>query len=477
MFDYTLGDIARAVRGELARGCAGARVSSVAIDSRAAGPGALFFALSGERVNGHEFVGAAAAAGAMGAVVSKARALDSYGDLPRQLGVITVDDAARALSDLAGWHRRLMNATVIGVTGSAGKTTTKDMIAAVLGASLAVLATEGNMNNEIGLPLTLLRLEPDHDAAVLEMAMRAPGQIAALAAVARPDAGVITNVGSAHIGLLGSKDRIADAKAELIRALPAHGFAILNGDDPRARAMERFAPGRSVLYGLAPDCCVRAADIVLSEDETSFTVTVDGQAASAMRVTIPMPGRHNVSNALAAWALGWRLGIDFEAMAVGLASFTPSAMRMHFVQTPGGYTVIDDTYNANPASVRCAIDAAMQHAGGRRVIAVLGDMLELGDEGPSVHAELGEYAARAGVSAVVTVGPLAAFARASAVDAGCDVGLCRACADNPCAAQTVGELAKPGDVVLVKGSRGMRMEQIVSALAGAAGCAGELGDR
>jgi UDP-N-acetylmuramoyl-tripeptide--D-alanyl-D-alanine ligase len=465
VLDYTLAKVARAVQGELAAGSADAQVASVAIDSRAVGAGALFFALPGERVDGHEFVAQAAAAGASGAVVSKAYPLDFYGGLPEEFALIRVDDPARARARLAGWHRRLMKASIVGVTGSAGKTTTKDMIAAVLREGFSVLATEGNMNNEIGLPLTLLRLEPEHDVAVLEMAMRAPGEITALAETARPDAGVITNVGFAHIGLLGSQDGIADAKAELISALPAHGFAVLNGDDPRVRAMERFAPGRSMLYGLSPECLIRAVDVALSEDDTSFALTLDGQVLPDVRFTIPVPGRHNVMNALAALAVGWRLGIEPGAMARGLASFRPSAMRMHFVQAPGGFTVIDDTYNANPASVRCAIDAALQHAGQRRVIAVLGDMLELGDGGAADHAELGEYAISAGVSGLVTVGPLAALAASSAVLGGLDPHRCRACDDNASAARAATEMADAGDVILVKGSRGMRMEQIVSALA------------
>ena len=465
MLDYTLAQVAIAVQGELAAGSADAQVASAAIDSRASGAGTLFFALPGERVDGHEFVAQASAAGASGAVVSKARPLDSFGDLPEAFGLIVVDDPARALARLAAWHRRLMKASIVGVTGSAGKTTTKDMIAAVLREGFSVLATEGNMNNEIGLPLTLLRLEPDHDVAVLEMAMRAPGEITALAKTARPDAGVVTNVGFAHIGLLGSQSGIADAKAELVRALPAHGFAVLNGDDSHVRAMERFAPGRSLLYGLSPDCSIRAVDVALSEDDTSFAVTLDGQASPDVRFTVPVPGRHNVLNALAALAVGWRLGIDPGAMARGLASFRPSAMRMHFVQAPRGFTVIDDTYNANPASVRCAIDAALQHGGQRRVIAVLGDMLELGDAGDAGHAELGAYAVSAGVSGLVTVGPLAALAASRAVRAGLDPRRCHACDDNASAAHAAIEMASAGDVILVKGSRGMRMEQIVSALA------------
>jgi len=465
VLDYTLAKVASEVQGELAAGSADAHVASVAIDSRAVDAGALFFALPGERVDGHEFVAQAAAAGASGAVVSKAWPLDSFGDLPEAFGLIMVDDPVRALARLAAWHRRLMKASVVGVTGSAGKTTTKDMIAAVLSGSFSVLATEGNMNNEIGLPLTLLRLEPDHDVAVLEMAMRAPGEIATLAETARPDAGVVTNVGFAHIGLLGSQSSIADAKAELVRALPVHGFAVLNGEDPRVRAMERFAPGRSLLYGFSPGCSMRAVDVALSEDDTSFAVTLDGQAVPDVRFAVPVPGRHNVLNALAALAVGRRLGIEPTAMARGLASFRPSAMRMHFVQAPRGFTVIDDTYNANPASVRCAIDAALQHAAQRRVIAILGDMLELGDAAAAGHAELGEYAVYAGVSGLVTVGPLAALAAESAVQAGLDSRRCRACHDNASAAQAATEMANAGDVILVKGSRGMRMEQIVSALA------------
>ena len=465
MLDYTLAEVASAVRGELAAGSADARVLSAAIDSRAVDAGALFFALPGERVDGHEFVAQAVTAGASGAVVSTTRPRDSFGDLPEAFGLIMVDDPARALARLAGWHRRLMKASVVGVTGSAGKTTTKDMIAAVLAESFSVLATEGNMNNEIGLPLTLLRLQPGHDVAVLEMAMRAPGEIAALAETARPDVGVVTNVGYAHIGLLGPQSAIADAKAELVRALPAHGFAVLNGEDPRVRAIERFAPGRSLLYGLSPECSVRAVDVALSEDDTSFAVALDGQAVPDVRFTVPVPGRHNVLNGLAALAVGWRLGIEPEAMARGLASFRPSAMRMHFVKASGGFTLIDDTYNANPASVRCAIDAALQHAGQRRVIAILGDMLELGDSAAAGHAELGEYAASAGVSGLVTVGSLAALAAQGAVRAGLDPRRCRACDDNVSAARAATEMADADDVILVKGSRGMRMEQIVSALA------------
>ena len=465
MLDYTLAEVASAVRGELAAGSADARVLSAAIDSRAVDAGALFFALPGERVDGHEFVAQAVTAGASGAVVSTTRPRDSFGDLPEAFGLIMVDDPARALARLAGWHRRLMKASVVGVTGSAGKTTTKDMIAAVLAESFSVLATEGNMNNEIGLPLTLLRLQPGHDVAVLEMAMRAPGEIAALAETARPDVGVVTNVGYAHIGLLGSQSAIADAKAELVRALPAHGFAVLNGEDPRVRAIERFAPGRSLFYGLSPECSGRAVDVALSEDDTSFAVALDGQAVPDVRFTVPVPGRHNVLNGLAALAVGWRLGIEPEAMARGLASFRPSAMRMHFVKASGGFTRIDDTYKANLAFVRCAIDAALQHAGQRRVIAILGDMLELGDSAAAGHAELGEYAASAGVSGLVTVGSLAALAAQGAVRAGLDPRRCRACDDNVSAARAATEMADADDVILVKGSRGMRMEQIVSALA------------
>lgn len=481
MLDYTLKQISDAMGGSLVRGEPGRRVKSVTIDSRKAEPGAVFFALPGERVDGHDFVEAAAAGGCSGAVV--ARVPDCEQQLADEFGLVLVDDVLEALGSLAGWHRRSIRASVVGVTGSAGKTTTKDMIAAVLSAGFRVIATSGNMNNEIGLPLTLMELAPEHQVAVVEMAMRGPGEIASLSRIACPDVGVITNVGSAHIGLLGSRENIAAAKSELIEMLPAHGFAVLNGDDVLVRPMAELVPGRALLYGLSEECSVRAENIGAEAGSISFDLVIEGRRVRGTRFSIPLPGRHNLYNALAALAVGWRFGLEPDVMAMGLASFSPSPMRMEFSTSAAGFTVINDAYNANPASVKCAIDAALQYARGRRVILAFGDMLELGEKSMAAHENVGRYAADTGVAALVTVGEMAAHAGKTVRllemeerQAGAALRPDRVevveCKDNPGALRALAEMVRPGDVILIKGSRGMQMEEIAEGLLEAPGTGG-----
>jgi UDP-N-acetylmuramoyl-tripeptide--D-alanyl-D-alanine ligase len=481
MLDYTLKQIADATGGSLVRGEPGRRVESVIIDSRTAEPGAVFFALPGERVDGHDFVEAAAARGCSGAVVSRVPGCEQQ--LPAGFGLVLVDDVLRALGALAAWHRRFVRASVVGVTGSAGKTTTKDMIAAVLSAGFRVVATSGNMNNEIGLPLTLMELTPEHQVAVVEMAMRAQGEITALSRIACPDVGVITNVGSAHIGLLGSKINIAAAKAELIEALPPHGFAVLNGDDVLVRPMAELVPRRALLYGLSEGCLFRADNIGTEAGSISFDLDIEGHRVNGVRFSVPLPGRHNLHNALAALAVGWRLGLEPNVMAMGLASFSPSPMRMEFSTSPAGFTVINDAYNANPASVKCAVDAALQYARGRRVILAFGDMLELGEESIVAHENVGRHAARAGVAGLVTVGEMAAYAgkavrllegeeRQVAAALRPDTVEVVECKDNLGALQALAKMVCPGDVILIKGSRGMEMEEIAEGLLEAPGSGG-----
>lgn len=459
MLDYTLKDVAYAMGGRLAQGDPDQRVSSVVIDSRVAVPDALFFALPGERVDGHDFLVDAAAGGCCGAVVSRVP-VPGQG-LPAQFGLIVVDDVLEGLGAFAGRHRMSIDPTVVGVTGSAGKTTTKDMTAAVLTAGFKVIATSGNRNNEIGLPLTLLEMTPEHQIAVVEMAMRGPGEIAALSRIACPDVGIITNIGYAHVGLLGSKENIAAAKAELIEALPPDGFAVLNGDDALVRRMAGLVLGRAWLYGLSEECSVRAESIEPEADSISFSLVIEGHRVDGVRFSIPLPGRHNVYNALAALTVGWRLGLSPDVMATGLASFSPSPMRMEFASSPAGYTVINDAYNANPASVKCAIDAALQYARGRRVILAFGDMLELGETSAVAHEDVGRYAAQAGVAGMVSVGEMAALAAGAAARSSVEA---EACSSNSEALRVLGRMARPGDVVLVKGSRGMQMEEIVGGL-------------
>lgn len=464
MFDYIASDIARLVGGSLDTGDGGARVTHAVVDSRRARPGALFFALPGERSDGHDHVAAAWRAGACGAVTSRPLGAAAAAALDDSFALIRVADTLAALSTLAAHHRRTMPAKVVGVTGSAGKTTTKDMIAAVLGAGKFVLATEGNMNNEIGLPLTLLKLEMGHEVAVAEMAMRARGQITALAAMARPDVGVVTNVGPAHLGELGSIENIAAAKAELVQALPPDGTAVLNGDDPRVRGMAELARCKVVLYGLSSVCDVRAVDVWETANSTCFHLIIYGKRAGQMKYRVPVPGKHNVMNALAALAVGRVLGLASDQMWGGLGRFVPSAMRMHFIDIADGATIIDDTYNANPASMKCAVDAALQFASGRPVVAILGDMLELGDESAAYHDDVGRYAARQGVAALVAMGPTARHIAAGAVDAGLAAGRVATCSEPRAAAALGAAMGGQGSVYLVKGSRGMQMERVVEAL-------------
>ena len=465
MFDYAVKELLPIVGGRLVRGSGEVRIACAAIDSRNAGPGAAFFAFRGQHRDGHDFVAQAASAGAAAAVVSHALGDEVLEALPEGFALIHVDDSLQALTALAAEHRRRSNARVVAITGSAGKTTTKDMTAAVLGAGFRVVATEGNMNNEIGMPLTLLRLEPQHQAIVLEMAMRARGEIAQLAAVAKPEIGVVINVGTAHLGELGSQENIAAAKAELVQALPPEGVAVLNGDDPRVRAMEALAGCRTVLFGTSDSCHVRAVDIAASADSTTFSLVLDGSRVEGLRFRVTLPGAHNVSNALAALAVGHSLGMGPSVMAEGLGRFVPSAMRMNFIELEDGTTVVDDSYNANPVSTRCAVDAVLQYAMGRRVIAILGDMLELGDEAPEYHRQVGAYAAQRGVEGLVAMGEMARHMARGAVAAGMPQGAVATCDDPAAAAELAKAMARAGDVYLVKGSRGMRMERVAEALA------------
>ncbi|MCR4425746.1 MAG: UDP-N-acetylmuramoyl-tripeptide--D-alanyl-D-alanine ligase [Firmicutes bacterium] len=464
MLGYDLSEVARAVGGSLLAGAPSGEVKHVTVDTRLAGEGCLFFALRGEHADGHDFLDQAVARGAVGAVVS---VLPKF-EAPEQFGLILVPDTLSALGRLAAYHRSRQQAKVVGVTGSAGKTTTKDMIASVLETEHRVLATSGNMNNEIGMPLTLLGLRPDHDVAVVEMAMRGPGQIADLARIARPDVGVVTNVGDAHIEFFGTRNGIARAKGELITSLPVSGLAVLNGDDPFTREMRTWTSARSILFGFAEGNDVRADEIQTGEAGVSFSLIVGGEPLDDTRFTVPLPGRHNVLNALAALAVGVELGVSPGSMASGLLAFTPSDKRMHFVSSSSGYTIVDDTYNANPDSMKCAVTAAIEYAAGRRVIVVFGNMLELGGRAEAAHREVGRHVFGSHIDAIITVGDLAAIAARAAVDAGMDPRRAVVCATNREAALAVASMAEPGDVVLVKGSRGMRMEEIVSALAGEA---------
>lgn len=435
--------------------------SDVVIDSRHTTPGAVFVAMPGERVDGHEFGRTALERGARVVLVTKPA--EELSELilaarERDAAVLRVDDALTAIQDLASYHRSRLHCDVIGITGSTGKTTTKDFVDAALSQTLRVVSTEGNSNNELGVPLTILRASMDTDVLVVEMGMRGLGQIADLCSIARPTLGLITNVGTSHIEILGSQDAIASAKGELIAALPSTGSAFLNGDDTTSATIAELSAAPVVRWGLSPNCDVTARDIVLDEaSRPSFDIV---SARGSVRVSLPVPGRHNVYNALAAAALALHLGVDPEAIAAGLSAATLSAMRMQVFTAASGITVVNDAYNANPVSMRAAIETlAEMHADGRR-IAVLGDMAELGSLSEVAHFRIGEQVARLPIDALVTVGPRAMRIAQGARAEGMDPDAVRACVDAVEAVEVLDDLLEPGDVVLVKASRVMGLEAV-----------------
>lgn len=452
MAAFTVAEVCTATKGTLQGAVAELQFYGICTDTRIVRPGNLFIALTGERFDGHEFLLQAVQKGATGVVVSRKDI-----SLPSGIAVVIVENTLRALQDLANFHRRRYQIPVIAITGSNGKTTTKDLTAAILASRLCVLKTEANFNNEIGLPLTLLNMTGEHQVAVVEMGMRGPGEIAELAQIAEPTAGIVTNVGETHIELLGSLDNIAQAKSELVEAIPETGFIVLNSDNSYVKTMSSKAKGRIVFYGIEQSGHVQADNIQTEGLHTSFTCRCHGEE---FVLRLPMIGRHNVYNTLAAVAAAWELGLRAEAIQEGLSQFQPTAMRQQ-IERVGDYTVINDAYNASPLSMAGAISTLQQVATGRAV-AVLGDMLELGEVAVEAHRRIGQATADYGVNAVITVGPLAKHIAIAAREAG--VAETVACQDHEEAGAVLRRLLQPGDTVLLKGSRGMRMEKILEML-------------
>ncbi|MBC7105350.1 MAG: UDP-N-acetylmuramoyl-tripeptide--D-alanyl-D-alanine ligase, partial [Firmicutes bacterium] len=364
-----------------------------------------------------------------------------------------------ALQALAAWWRETCGVPVVGVTGSTGKTTTKDMIAAVLGVRMPVWKTPGNLNNEIGLPLTLLGMEPGAGAAVVEMAMRGEGEIAALCEIARPTAAVLTNIGETHLERLGSVDAIARAKGELLAAIGPGGFAVVHAESPYAEREAARCRGRVRYFGRRPGVDFRLVGWRPEGYGTRFTAEVAGREAEFV---LPVPGEHNVLNALAAIGVGFEMGLDLPELAEGLRRVTLSAMRLEILRWARG-EIINDAYNANPASTRAALAVLSDLAGGRTRVAVLGDMLELGPRAEAGHREVGQAAARH-ADYLVAVGALSRHTAEGALSAGLEADRVYWCADREEAAGLLRGLLRGDEMVLVKGSRGMRMEEIVAYL-------------
>jgi UDP-N-acetylmuramoyl-tripeptide--D-alanyl-D-alanine ligase len=451
----TVADLVRGTRGALVGGRLEACVTGVSIDSRTCPPGAAFVAIRGSRLDGHAYVADARARGAAAAVVTRLPPdVEPGGDL----AVILVDDTTLALQRLAAFHRQRLAPAVVGITGSVGKTTTKELAAAVLGRRYRVLKASGSLNNQWGVPLTLLALEPEHDAAVLELGMNAPGEIAALAELVRPGVGVVTAVAAAHLEGVGSLEGVQRAKGELVEAIPADGTVVLNADDPLVLALAGRARGRVVTFGRAAGADVRVGQVALAAGGLRFRLEAAGQAAEAR---LPLAGRHNALNAAAAVAVGLALGVPLAAAAAALGEAVPAKGRLAWSEA-GGVRLLDDTYNANPASLAAALATLGEAGPGGRAWAVLGDMLELGAHAEAAHREAGGRAAAVPLAGLATAGPLMRLAAEAARAAGCPAA---AAFDTPeAAAAWVAARLAPGDRVLVKGSRGMRMERALEAL-------------
>ena len=454
---FTTEEIARAT-GASVSGGSGTTFADVTTDTRTIEKGALFIALKGERFNGEDFLQKAQEAGAAGVLISDGCGKEKTEGLA--IPVLRVPDTLKAYQQIAHAHREKFSLPVVAITGSNGKTTTKDLTASVLGASFPVLRTEANFNNEIGLPKTLLGLRDEHKAAVVEIGMRGLGQIEALAPIAAPTVGVVTNVGETHIELLGSIENIAKAKSEMVEALGEGGTAVLNADDPRVSAMrEKAKKGVSVVtFGESENADVRGTEIVQDGMESRFTATFpDGKKQS---YRLPLPGRHNISNALAALAVGYAMGLSPKAMAAGLEAPAMSGARFA-CEKRGDYMIINDAYNASPLSMSAAIRTMKEIAKGRRV-AVLGDMLELGDVAKEAHRHVGEELAKSGAEVLVTRGALGEEIAAGAEAAGM-TEVYRAASHEEAAAK-LKEILRPGDTVLFKGSHGMQMDKIIELL-------------
>jgi UDP-N-acetylmuramoyl-tripeptide--D-alanyl-D-alanine ligase len=456
-------EIAAILAGEL-YGAGAATFAGCAVDSRQVGPGEIFVALPGEKTDGHRYIGAALAAGAAIVIAEKNKLGEAaIGSLGEKQALIAVQDSVKALQTLAGAWRRELKPLVVGITGSSGKTTTKDMIAAVLSQKYRVHKNSGNQNNELGLPLTILNARPGTEVLVVEMGMRGLGQVKALCEICRPDIGVLTNIGTTHMELLGSQEKIAAAKWELIESLPAAGIAVLNAEDRFSALKAPTSPVPQMFYGISGK--YRQPEVVGAEIKaegtmgTRFTVAWSGEEAT---VKIPLPGEHHVLDALAALTVGVNCKIPLAAGAAALANFQLTAMRLEILPGVAGSTLLSDVYNANPASMQASLHILAER-GGEQTIAILGEMYELGAAAVSGHREVGRTVAELGISELITVGRLAGEIAAGAREAGMPAPQIRECADCAEAAAVarskIGALGSP-PWVLIKGSRGMRMERI-----------------
>lgn len=456
---FGVGDLVAWSGGELLLGDPSARFAAVSIDTRTLPAGALFFAIRGPRHDAHAFLAEAARLGAGGLVVESGPVA---ADLPTGLPVVRVDDTTRALGAVAAGHRSGFSGPVVAITGSNGKTTTKEMCAAILAVAGPCLKTRGNLNNAYGLPLTLLEREAEHRALVVEIGMNHRGEIAPLAAIARPTVGVITNIGSAHIEHLGSRDEIAKEKGELVAALESGATAVLNADDALVMSQAGRTRARVLTFGREREADVRAERVTaLGERGFAFDLVAP---AGRIAVHLGAIGESVVINALAAAAAALAAGASLEHAAEGLARVEPVQGRMERIALPRNIILLNDTYNANPQSMEVALRSLASLKGQSRGIAVLGDMGELGEAAPEAHRAAGALAAELGLDYLFTLGGHAAEIAEGAVAAGMPRDRVRVGSDHEETRRALAAVLRGNDWVLVKGSRSMRMERIVETL-------------
>lgn len=437
------------------------QISAVVTDSRKLCPNSLFVALRGERFDGHNFAQQALKGGAVCCVVDRdfnCEGLNAY---------IAVDNTQKALEEMAAFYRRQMSIPVVAITGSVGKTSTKDMVYCVLKRQYNALRTEGNFNNAIGLPLTVFNLKKEHEIAVLEMGMSSFGEISLLTHIAAPETALITNIGFSHIEHLGSQENILKAKLEILEGLSADGTVILNGDDPFLWGLEGTLPYETIFYGIEnKNCDISAFDIKKYSTKSEFSVSVDGET---FHIVLNAAGTHHIYNALAGILTGLKYNIPMPEIIAGIADFVPGGMRQKIEPTKS-YVLIRDCYNASPTSMKSglevlAVTKPKNEDGPYRRVAILGDMLELGSYAESSHRAVGALAADFGVDCLIAVGENAKFVAEGAIENGFCSSEIYVFYNNITAKEHINEILKPNDVILLKGSRGMRLEELADFIA------------
>ncbi|MFZ5985967.1 MAG: UDP-N-acetylmuramoyl-tripeptide--D-alanyl-D-alanine ligase [Bacillota bacterium] len=448
-------EIVKATGGVLLSGDMDASFDSISTDSRKIKQGDLFIPLIGEKFDGHQYIENSFKEGAKGCLTQKN--IEPLGDKI----IIKVQDTSKALRDLASYYRQKFDIPFVGITGSVGKTSTKEMVSSVLSKGFNVLKTQGNFNNEIGVPLTVFGLENSHQAAVVEMGMSGFGEISRLTSIVKPDIAIITNIGLAHIEKLGSKINILKAKMEILEGLNSQGLVILNGDDNLLYGLKGLLKFRTVFYGFEEGLDYQAYNVnSLGEQGSTFEITIGNRE---YKIRVPVPGIHNVYNALAGLAAGIELGIPVGKIVEGIEEFTPEKMRLNIINH-NGIKIINDAYNASPQSMEAAINVLKDISGNKRTIAVLGDMLELGDMSYKAHFDVGKFAVARGVDYIAAVGENGRNIAHGAIDAGAEAYKVFQFKDNEEAGKFLKGFVKTDDVLLVKGSRGMKMEEIVNML-------------